>query len=292
MIGGGGKVGGGPPRPGLEPTGPADVSKRAADGSPLTEKPGDRFERAKIAGPGPVDAQKLARESSGSTDVLRLARENPAAARQLVATMASQTASNLSQIHQEMAGARAVLEQMAAERFTKKAQDKHARDLKRRRDKLGSMKMRLHLGMRKMALLQQLAGKLGDPRLEDELDRLLKHHDKLKTDWGRRHHLLDIADTLYGADAETPEHLRDVVRTDIRSGAQGEAIGNALHDVSPRRVIAELIARTIDGTIVEAGESSTDIGQRGEHGSTLQSWAAVRDIMVASLAEDPLKDDE
>jgi hypothetical protein len=291
MVGGGGKIGGGPPGSRVDAPAPSPIDNAPTKVDTPARKPGDSFERATGAG-GEVGPQKLARESSGSTDVLRLARENPAAARQLVATMATQTANVVAQLQQELAGARAVLQELAAQRFTKKAQSDQARELKRHRDKLASLKMRLHLGTRKMALLQQLAGKLGDPRLDEELDRLLKHHEKLKTDWGRRHHLLSIADSFYGADAATPEHLQEVVRADVRTGGRGEAVGSALSEVSPRRVIAELIARTLDGSAPTEVSELPDVGQHGEHGTALKTWGAVRDIMVASLDVDPLAEDE
>jgi hypothetical protein len=289
MIGGGGKIGGGPPGPRIDNP-PTDAPKSQRTGEAQSQKPGDSFERGaagKAAAEGAPKPAKLGKESSGSAEVLRLARENPAGARQLVATMASQTATTIAALEKEMAGARATLEQLAAEKFTKKAQAEKGRELKKKREKIGQMKMRLQLGARKMALLQQIAGKLGDPRLEEELDRLLSHHKKLKTDWGQRHHLMSIGETLYGDDAETPEHLREVMRADVRTGGHGEEVGNVLQEISPRRVIAELIARTLDGSVGEA-TATPDLGNRGEHGRAIKTWSAVRELVLASLDTDPL----
>jgi 2-polyprenyl-6-methoxyphenol hydroxylase-like FAD-dependent oxidoreductase len=104
MIGGGGKIGGGvPPSSRIERSVATDSGKAGNDG-PAAEKHSDSFERGAKAA-AEAKPQPLAKEASGTTDVLRLARENPAAARQLVATMAAQSATILSQIEQELAGA-------------------------------------------------------------------------------------------------------------------------------------------------------------------------------------------
>jgi len=302
MIDGGGKIGGGPSRPtGLAPptaTPPPTAAKpepapKSADGKPAAARPSDSFEKA-AQRPSAKAAESLAAEHSGSSDLLALARASPAAARQLLATIAAQAQKNAAKLDQELAGARATLEQLAAQRFAKKALDEKKKSLRQKRDRIASLKTRINLGERQMALLQQLAGKLADPQLAEDLGRFLGDHAKLQTDWGRRHHLLCLAQAFYGVDEETPEHLREVVRADVRPGPLAEVVGDAIPEVSPRRVIAELIARTLDGSVRERGDTGEVRvkpvpGVRGEHGNALQSWATLGETMAAALGRDPFK---
>lgn len=301
MIGGG-RIGQ-PPGSGVPPsvrdvaatpesaTAPKEVAKDA--GKLAATPPRDQFEKAvapKAQGPL-TRPTALAGERSASTDVLRLARENPAAARQLVAQLSAQTATTLSEIEREMAGARALLEKLANERFTKSARDKAANELKRKREQLSSLKLRHTMTSRKAALLQQVAGKLGDPRLDEEIDRILNHHHKLQTDWGKRHHLLSVGGDLFGADAETPVHLAEVVRTGVRVGGQGEVVADALREISPQAVIAELIARTIDGSTRTEPMEKPSQALRGEFGKPLQNYAMLAETLDDALSRDPFGKD-
>ncbi|MEE8408348.1 MAG: hypothetical protein V3T05_01960 [Myxococcota bacterium] len=292
MVDGGGKIGG-PPRapPPLTGEQPA-VPTQQAEGKPDTKVPADRFEkedgRSKL--PQGTQSNLIGSDINGSTNVLRLARDNPAAARQLVATLAGQAATTLSEIEREMMAARLMLEKLAKERFSKEARRAKAKELEAHRKNLAALKLRLAMGARKMALLQQVAGKLGDPRLDVEIDRLLRDHSKLKTDWGRRHHLLSVGSTLYGDDAETPDHLRRVVQTEVISGNRGEEVGDTLRAISPRRVIAELIARTIDGSVRD-GEEVDASATRGEYGRTMQSYSMFSEVLESALGRDPWDED-
>ncbi len=295
MVGGGGKIGGGGRSPISAEQPPVareqPAAKSSAPGKPVTARPADSFEKAsRQASAKPPGS--MAAEQSSSKDVLKLARDNPAAAKQLLATIAAQAQKNNAKVQQELAGARGALEQLGAQRFSKKELEKKQKSLKQKRERISSLKMRISLGERKMALLQQLAGKLDDPELEEELERILGNHEKLETDWGKRHHLFSVAESFFGADEETPDHLRQVVKADIRPGPLAEEIGSTISEVSPRRVIAELIARTLDGSIPEAGTTGEGTakptpGVRGEHGQALQSWTTLGETMAAALARDP-----
>jgi hypothetical protein len=296
MIGGG-RIGT-PPGGGLPPVVPETTTK---DTHPTTKEPAakspaapsDRFEMAepragKTAGGRP---SALGTEGSGSTDVLRLARENPVAARHMVAQLSAQTTATLSEIEKELVAARAVLDKLAAEKFTKNAREKLGKEVRKQRDKLAALKLRFTMSTRKSALLQQVAGKLGDPRLDQEIDRLLAHHHKLKTDWGRRHHLLSVGGEIYGDDVETPEHLKQVVKAEVRGGIHGEEVGNTLSQISPQAVIAELIARTIDGTTRQTTAEKPAAAMRGELGRPMQSYSMLTDLLDQSLTRDPFGKD-
>ncbi|MBI5507926.1 MAG: hypothetical protein HY903_04125 [Deltaproteobacteria bacterium] len=293
MIGGG-RIGN-PPGTGLPPV----VGETAAKEAPApskeaaakpSAKPTDQFEKAEPRSTrGAARPTALGPEFSASTDVLRLARENPAAARQMVAQLSQQTTATLSEIEREMAAARALLEKLANERFSKSARDKIGAEIRRQREKIAAAKLRFAMSSRKAALLQQVAGKLGDPRLDEEIDRMLAHHQKLKTDWGKRHHLLSVGAEIYCDDADTPEHLRQVIAAGVRAGNQGEAVSNTLQEISPHAVIAELIARTIDGTTRDTVPETQAPALRGEYGRPLQTYAMLTDALQQSLTTDPLK---
>ena len=298
MIGGG-RIGG-PPGGGLPPVVPDATPK---DTHPTAQEPptkgsaahGDRFEKAELRSAkvavGSGRPSSLSIEGSGSTDVLRLARENPAGARRMVAQLSSQTAATLSEVEKELGLARALLDKLAAEKFSKGARDKMSKEIRKARDRIAALKLRLAMSTRKAALLQQVAGKLGDPRLDEEIDRLLAHHHQLKTDWGKRHHLLSVGGEIYGDDAETPEHLKQVVKAEVKGGVRGEEVGNTLARISPQAVIAEIIARTIDGTTRATPTETSGAALRGDLGRPLQSYARLTDLLEQSLDNDPLGKD-
>jgi hypothetical protein len=293
MIGGGSKIGptgnspptvvtndpGGKPAQATTPQGPATPSDRfeaqAGRAAPQTTQPA-------IAG---------STEARGATHLLQLARANPAAARQLVASLMGQTASSLADIEAEMAGARQMLAQLAGERFAKAARDKLGDEMRKRREKVSGLKLRQQLATRKMALLQQIAGKLGDPRLDDEIDKILQQHRRLKTDWGKRHHLLMLGSAMYSAEEDTPEHLRYVVSTEVRSGVRSEEVGEAISELSPRRALSDMIARSIDGSAAPKPEKHA-AARRGELGKSIQNFTFVSDMVDASLEGDPFSPDK
>lgn len=292
MVDGGGKIGGPPGAPLPIAAEKASVPAKQAEAKPQAKGPADQFEKADGRTKLAQGAQPnvLGAEISGSSNILRLARDNPAAARQLVATLAAAAATTLSEIEREMMAARLMLEKLAKERFSKEARREKAKELKAHRDNLAALKLCLAIGARKMALLQQVAGKLGDPRLDSEIDRLLSDHSKLKTDWGRRHHLLSVGSSLYGDDAETPDYLRQVVQTEVRVGNHGRELGDTLRAISPRRVIAELIARTIDGSVREVDEVDDSV-KRGEYGRSVQNYGMLADLLTDALGRKPLDED-
>ncbi len=293
MIGGGGRIGkppAGVTAPPADQSETAGAAKESAAAAPSTgsaaPKASDGFEKVPArGGMGQLTGANLGRD--GGADLLRLGRDNPAAASRIAEGLLAQAKSTLSEIESEMAAAKNLLQSLAAERFSKSARDKMAEELKRKRDKLAGLKLRYHTGMRKMALLQQIAGRLGKPDIEQELDRVLSRHAKLKTDWGRRYHLLSLGELLFGADADTPEHLQEVIRADVRAGGRGEEVGDALHEISPRRIIGELIARTLDGS--SPGEPSHHgVALRGELGRSLQGYAMLSELFEKSFGSDPL----
>lgn len=296
MIGHGGKVGG-PPPGGAPPVVkgesqvPTPADKTAKDaGATKPAGGGDQFEagRSRASGGAASSASAaLGREASGTTNLLQLARNNPEAAKQLVASMGTQVKATLNEVEREIAAARQLVSKLAAEQFTKKAQDKLGAELKRQREKLAGLKLRQQVMSRRMALLQQIAGKLGDPKLDAEIDRILYRHAKLRTDWGKRHDLLSLGDNFFSATDDAPEHLREVVKTEVRGAGQGAELGDTLHELSPQRVIAELIARTIDGS-TRAEVLSSEQARRGEFGRSIQNYAFLSELIEGSLARDPL----
>ncbi len=296
MVGDGSRIGGPPGMPPrVGPETPASAAKEPSAPKSSERPPSDSFIKGEARprvdhGPQGKAPVPLGREASGSTDLLRLARDNPLAARQLVGALAGQAAATLSEIEKASIAARQVLEQLAQERFAKSAREKKADELRRQREKLQALKLRHAMAQRKMALLQQIAGKLGDPRLDQELDRILSHHKKLKTAWGKRHHLLDIGDTLFGDLPDTPEHLQQVIKAEVRAGTHGDEAAELLGEISPRAVIAELIARTLDGSTRPAAEVAAG-ARRGELGRAAQSYALFGDLLAQALADDPLGED-
>lgn len=305
MIGGGGRIGGPPPNPGASQVQtPAEASATTSAGAAGKTSPGDKpgsvttggvsaprdgFEKgaALRAGLGAPTAAGLGAEKM--VNLHELARENPAAAKQMLATMQGQTDHAAQKLQSELAAGKVIVEQLSAKRFSKAALEEKRAELRRKREKLQAMQMRLRMTKRKMSLLQQLAGQLDEPELEEQFSRLLGNHKKLQTDWGRHHHLLDVADLFYGADEATPDHLREVIKAEIRAGSAARRVSERLESISPRRVISELIARTLDGSPVTVGdEDPLPVDSLLDYGTVLQSWAGMSEIMIEALAKDPL----
>ncbi len=290
MVGKSGKVGG--------PGGPTVVSGESSTGLPAQKKSAtdtrDSFTRgARAQAPNvPAQATGFAREVTGASNLFQLARTNPQAAKQLVASLTAQATTALNELEAARVAAQAVLEKLAKERFTKEAMKKQAEELKKQREKLSSLKLRHQMASRKMALLQQIAGKLGDPRLDDEIDKLLLQYRKHKTDWGRRYNALAMGQSLYGDLPDTPEHLQEVVKANVHPVGRARELGEAFEDLSPRKVISELIARSIDGTTRVVERESQTAAKRGEYGESIQNYAFLSEIMEDSLKRDPLKNDE
>lgn len=296
MIGGGsGKIGGPSGMPPVVQPEPAGQPGKPTTTGPTPPPASDRFEQAQGMRPAPPGSPSAmaneAREARGATHLLQLARTNPVAARQLVASLMGQSAATLAEIESELAAARNMLGQLAAEKFSKAAQAKVGEEMRKRRERIAGLKLRQQLASRKMALLQQIAGKLGDPRLDDEIDKILQQHRRLKTDWGKRHHLLTLGSTMYSAEDDTPEHLRYVVQTDVRSSARSEEVGTAISELSPRRVLSDMIARTIDGSQAPKSDKHA-AARRGELGKSIQNYTFVSDLVDASNENDPFASDD
>ncbi len=290
MIGGGGnRIGRPPTGVPAAPQGEGAPQKAGDANHAPAPRPSDSFEKNVAAKglAGPPKPTGLTREGTPS-DFLKLARDNPQAALRIADGMAAQAKGALGEIEREMVAARNVLQSLANEKFTKAARDKVAQQLKKHREKLQGLKGRYHTSLRKMGMLQQVAGRLRDSELEEEIDKLLSRHGKLQTDWGRRHHLLSLGELLFGDEADTPEHLREVVRADVRGSPRNDAMGDAIAAISPRRIIAELVARTLDGTTRPEGDLDKRDALRGELGRSLQSYAMLGEALEESLGADPL----
>lgn len=240
----------------------------------------------------PTQASGFAREVTGATNLFQLARSNPEAAKQLVASLTAQSAATLNELEAARVAAQRVLEKLAKERFTKEAVKQQTEELRKQREKLSSLKLRHQMASRKMALLQQIAGKLGDPRLDDEIDKLLMQYRKHRTDWGRRYNALAMGQSLYGDLPDTPEHLQDVVKANVQPTGRARELGEVFEDLSPRKVISELIARSIDGTTRVVEREGQSAAKRGEYGKSIQNYAFLSEVMEDSLKRDPLKNDE
>ena len=179
-----------------------------------------------------------------------------------------------------------MLEALASDRFSAEAREKVGRNLRRAREKVAILKRRYHTTRRKIALLQQVGGHVETPSLEHEIDRLLSNHYKLTTDWGRRFHLLTLSDTLYGTEEAAPEHLQDVVKAEVSVGAGGYEAATTVSQISPRRMVSELLARTVDGTEREPN-SKAEAALSGEYGRSLQAYALLAGALEQALTKDP-----
>jgi hypothetical protein len=288
MVDGGGKIKGAPvPLPTTSTVeGPKEKSRTQGPAKALVKSPADHFERS-ISKPGARQVPTLLNEASGRTDLLRMAKDNPEGLKRLLTTMLKQQQTGLTKFEAEMAGMRALLENLARERFKKKAMSEKGREMLKRRQSLKSMKSRLHMGRRKMSLLSKLATAMGKAELSEAVDDLLARYGRLSRDWEKRRLSLEVAEYVYAEPDETAEHLQHVLRAKVMSGHRGQVAGDVMHEVVPTRVISELIARTLDGSTNARDVELEPEGSKGQLGETLEHWTAVRRMFLDTLRHDP-----
>ena len=223
---------------------------------------------------------------SEATDILKLAREDRVAAQKLALTMAKQLKSMASKLQGEKQAARAVISKMSAEKFSKRAQSKHARELRQRRERIKSMKQRLLVGSRKLSLAQRLAGWVGFSRLEEELEEWLQTLGQGKNGRRKLAQVLGAGELLHGIDDAAPEHLRGVYRAMVGRGVKGDGFGTALSEVSPKRIIADAMARTLQGTAGLGSSEGVEVHKAA--GRTFEAWNRFSNSVNEALAKDPL----
>ncbi|MEL6759555.1 MAG: hypothetical protein AAFP04_04055 [Myxococcota bacterium] len=288
-----GKVGGPGAPPVISGESSTEAPARATPGPAAKAPPSDSFSLNSAPGGGRSQAthseSAFSRDVGGAANLLQLARTNPQAAKQLVQSLTAQAAAALGEIEAARVGAQGVLERLARERFQKNALKKAREELRRAREKLSTLKLRHQMASRKMALLKQIAGKLGDPRLDDEIGKLLSQYKKLKTDWGRRYNALAMGQSLFGDFPETPEHLREVVNANVYRSSRARDISEALEQLSPRRVLSQLIARSIDGSTRVIPREKASAAARGDYGKSVQNYAFLSEALEDTLGQDPLK---
>lgn len=285
MVGDGGKIGG----PMIPPTIPQKTQEPAPK-KEMASKPPDAYTQGNPYLVSRARSQRAAfdRDVTEASNLFELARSNPAGAKRLLQSVAAQVTAVLAEIEAARVTAQNLVQKLAKEQFAKEAMTTHAKRLKRERERLNRLKLRYQLSSRKMALLQQIAGKLGDPRLNEELDQILRRYRKLQTDWGRRHNALTVGAKLFGNDPDTPEHLHEVVKTEVRAGVRAQETRRAIENYSPHSAVSELIARSIDGTtrVVDRKDSPA---WRGEYGKSAQKYAFLSEVLGDSLQRDPFK---
>ncbi len=289
----GGKIGGRPPSAPRVPEDAKIASKEAAskEAAPKTGKSSvaskDSFtktsQQSSLTGRA---GRAMGADAAGAGDLARLARQDPTAAKALVKTLTSRLATTLNQLDTEKAAAGAVLDRLGKEKFKKEALKKERGNLSKQRNKIRSLHLQNSVALRKLKLLKQIAGKLGDFQLDEEIDQLLSRHRRLGTKWGRRQHLFAAGEFVFSDIEGTPEHLRRVVKTAVRSGIKGEKVAETMGDISPRRLLSELMARTLDGSAPEKSQRDPS-ALRGEYGRSAQSSSMLLNLLEEAMAEDP-----
>jgi hypothetical protein len=212
-------------------------------------------------------------ETTGEGSILKLVRENPEAAGRLLATMLAQTTAARGQIAREVEAAKQILAGLAAASFHRREVERAQRELRKRYDNISVLKRRLQLGLRKAQLLQQLAGSPSGARLDAEIERLVAQYRQLHGQ-RRKMHLLDSAQLLF-SEADMPDHLHDVQRQQVAASAP-DHLATEASQVSPRRVLAELIARNLDGSRPETRTRS--------HG-LLPAWERLSGLLHDEMEE-------
>jgi hypothetical protein len=282
MIGGGNRIGGnsGLPEPKVDPSGAA-LPKGGQESQP--RQLGDRFEKAPPGGQERSGPQ-AASEAPGRADLMTLNRDPAASTKRLGDSLSNQARALLGDIEREQAQARLVADKLVSEKFTKAARDKVAKELRKRREAIGSLKERYRATLRKLGQMQHAGVQLGARRLDRDIEKISAQHAKFRTDWGRRLHLLGSADSLLGPDDETvPDFLRETVSAQVEASQQA---GEVLHALSPQRALSELAARTLDGSSREPSLLEA-VPHADKGGRSAQAAAMLAELTERSVSRDP-----
>jgi hypothetical protein len=162
------------------------------------------------------------------------------------------------------------------------------------RSELASLRERMALARHRMATqkrrlraLKQLAGRVSEPRLAEEIANIEAELAAVELGWEATYVGLGLGKVTHGEQhADTPAHLRKVVKAHVqgmkKNPREAEEVGELLTEIHPGRAVAGLAARQIDGA--PKVRPSQEVLERvrgeakGKHGRSLAAYAALYEL--------------
>lgn len=289
---GGGRRVGGPQGP-IVPT-PADSPKKADEvkNQPQQQAPNDAFDKGaaapKKAPDMPTTGPQLRMDGGEQkfNDMLRQTRNDPKALSQLANTLNVAYNRFANEFAADKGKASTILDQLSAQKFSQAAVENARSELGALRERMAVTKHRMAIQKRRLRALKQLAGRVSDSRLAEEIAAIEARMEMMESDWGESFVGLGLGRVTYTPDNdETPEHLKKVVKTHVgntKKTADGKELGDLLSEMHPARIVTQVAAREIDKQPKK--KLSEDVMQRvrkekrGPHGRTVQAFAALYEL--------------
>jgi hypothetical protein len=226
-------------------------------------------------------------------DMLRQTRGDPKALQQLAATLNLSFTRFSNEFSADKTKAAALLDQLATAKFSGAALDQLRGELASLRERMTLNKQRMAIQKRRLRGLKQLAGRVSDSRLPEEMAGIEARMEMLETGWAESFVGLGLGKVIYTPDNdETPEHLKKVVKTNVgntKKNQDAEALAELLSELHPGRVVTQVAARELDQKKKKLSEKVLDKvrkEQRGPHGRTVQAFAALYELFEHDLDED------
>jgi hypothetical protein len=290
---GGGRRVGGPQGP-IVPTPAADVQKKdGVDSNKQQQAPNDGFERGAQQAPkkapdatGPQMQIKLDGEQKFN-DMLRQTRNDPKALSQLANTLNLAYNRFASEFAADKGKASALLDQLSQAKFSASAVEQTRAEVGSLRERMAVTKHRMAIQKRRLRALKQLAGRVSESRLAEEIAAIEARMEMLETGWAESFVGLGLGKVIYTPEnPDTPEHLKKVVKANVgnsKKNADSEDLGELISEIHPARVVAQVAAREIDQT--KKKKLSDEVMQKvrkekqgGGHGRTVQAFAALSEL--------------
>jgi hypothetical protein len=284
---GGGRRVGGPQGP-IVPTPPAEVQKKDGVEQKQPQTPNDGFERGAASTPkkapdatGPQMQVRIDGEQKFN-DLLRQTRGDPKALTQLASTLNMAYGRFAAELGNDKTKAGSILDQLSAQKFSAVAVETARQELGSLRERMSITKHRMAIQKRRLRALKQLAGRVSDSRLAEEIANIEARMELLETGWAESFVGLGLGKVIYTPDnPDTPPHLKKVVKANVgntKKNADGEQLGDLLSEIHPGRLVAKVAAREIDQAKKKLSKAVLEKlrkEQRGPHGRTVQAFAAL-----------------
>ena len=297
---------GGPQGP-IVPTNAPDVQKK--DGVESGTKQGqqtatnDGFERGAnaaakkapdLAAPTGPQMQLKVESEQKFNDMLRQTRNDPKALTSLANTLNLAHGRFAADFTADKAKVASLLDQLSGSKFSGAAVEQTRAEIASLRERMSFTKHRMAIQKRRLRALKQLAGRVSESRLAEEIASIEARMELLDTGWAESFVGLGLGKVIYSPDSEeTPEHLKKVVKANVGNTKKNQdagELGELLSDMHPSRVVTKVAAREIDQDAPKK-KLSDEVMQkvrkekRGGHGRTVQAFAALYELFESDPEE-------
>lgn len=257
-----------------KPAAPGDGFERSAGAKRAPDKMGNETTAGAAAAPRVESDQRF-------NEMLRQTKNDPKALAQLAQTLTMTQARFAAEFNNDKSKAGQLLDKLTEQRFAQGAVEQTRAELGQLRERMHTAKQRMSVQKRRLRALKQLAGRVGDSRLADELANIEARVELLDTGWAESFVGLGLGKVIYSPEnPDTPEHLRKVVKASVQNtkrAQDAEALGDLLSEMHPARLVTRVATREVAGEAPRSKEVIAAVRKEagGAHGRTMQAFAAL-----------------